>query len=252
MADLEARIRDLEAELANVRGDLKRAKDEFQGFVSLASHDFRAPLRAIGTCSQILLEDYEDVLDGDGKDSLGHIAVAARRLESLVDALVGHARIDRVWEAEAVDVDGLLQSVLSRLDDQATAAEAQIERAESGARVWCDPIQLAMALECALVNALTYTQSPPRVSVAVERDGADWQVRIADQGLGIAAEYVERVFEPFERLHSRDEYPGVGMGLANLRKVATLAGGRAWIESTPGAGTTVFLTLPAAKEAPGA
>jgi PAS domain S-box-containing protein len=246
LQDLEEREK-LVAALVARGAELARSNRELEQFTYIASHDLQEPLRMVGSYTQLLQRRYADRLDSDAKEFLAYAQEGATRMRDLIDDLLAYSRVgSRPGAFQPIDLATLLARVLSNL-------RGAIE--QSGGTVTLgtlphldgDPTQLAQVFQNLIGNALKFHgPAPPHVTVSAERDGANWRFAVKDDGIGIPPEYQDRIFVIFQRLHSREEYPGTGIGLAIVRKVIERHGGRIWVESsgTPGEGTTFFFTLP--------
>lgn len=225
--------------------ELRRANDDLQQFAYSASHDLQEPIRNVAIYSEIVAQRYHDVLDADGQRFLGFLREGGRRLSMLVNDLLTYTRAGTLDLSESlVDSSAVLEHSLSSL------AEAI---RESGAQVTCDKLppvhmsetHLQQVLQNLIGNALKYRDhNPPQVHIsAVDRDGF-WCFSVRDNGIGIAHEYREKIFGVFKRLDHRRNYSGTGIGLAICKRVVERYGGRIWVESEPGKGSTFFFTVP--------
>ncbi len=231
-------------ELARVNDDLRRSNAELEQFAYVASHDLQEPLRMVSSYVEILAEDYSGRLDADADRFIGYVVDGATRMRGLIDDLLTYSRVGTQGKPfDTIDCNLVMERVLM---DQAPTLE------ECGARVTYtdlpvvsgDDTQLAQLLQNLVGNALKYRRAvPPRVDVcAVERRGA-WTFSVSDNGIGIAPRHYERIFQMFQRLHHRGEYPGSGIGLAVCQKIVERHGGRIWVESELGKGSTFHFTI---------
>lgn len=232
--------------LAEQATELERSNAELEQFAYVASHDLQEPLRMVGSYTQLLERRYAAKLDEDAREFIRFAVDGVRRVRALIDDLLAYSRTGtRATEPGPTDVAAVLESVLQNLGP---ATE------ESGARVTHDPLptipadagQVGQLLRNLIANALKFRREgmPPRVHVGVHRDGATCVLTVRDNGIGIAPEFRDRIVVVFQRLHSRDEYPGTGIGLAIRKKIVERHGGRIRVESTPGGGTTFHLSFP--------
>ena len=237
--------------LAERTAQLEASNAELEQFAYVASHDLQEPLRKVRSFCQLLAQQYQGRLDGDADDYIGYIVDGATRMQQLINDLLAYSRAGRAPEATAeVDCDQLMQQV--RLDLAAAIEETGAE-VVSGAlpTVWGIRPLLLQLLENLVGNAVKFHGSPPpRVEVSAARRDGMWEFAVADNGIGIEPQYADRIFAVFQRLHTRDEYPGTGIGLALCQKIVQLHGGTIWLDSRLGAGSTFRWTIPAHQERP--
>jgi len=225
--------------------ELEAANKELEAFSYSASHDLRAPLRALDGFSLALLEDYGEQLDATGKDYLARERAAAQRMGQLIDDLLLLSRVTRrEMVREKVELSALARDVLADL------REAEPERAvdaavADGLVANGDPALLRIVLQNLLANAWKFTSRKPEAHIEVgvdRRDGvAAYYVR--DDGAGFDATYVDKLFTPFQRLHAADEFPGTGIGLATVKRIVRRHGGSVWAEGAVDSGATFYFTL---------
>jgi PAS domain S-box-containing protein len=249
LRDVTERVRAEEA-LAQQAQDLARSNAELEQFAYVASHDLQEPLRMVASYTQLLARRYGDKLDDDAHEFIGYAVDGVRRMQGLISDLLAYSRVgSRGASPEKVE----METVMARTVDVLRPA---IE--ESGATVTHDPlpavvadgVQIGQVLQNLVGNALKFAgQAPPRVHVGAERHGAEWLFSVQDNGIGIAPEYAQRIFVIFQRLHTRAEYEGTGIGLSICKKIVESHGGRIWVESRPGHGSTFYFTLPAGENA---
>ena len=242
--DITDRKRAEEA-LAEKADALQRSNAELQEFAYVASHDLQEPLRMVSSYVQLLEKRYADALDDDAHEFIGYAVDGAKRMQALINDLLRYSRVGTKGKPFApTDCEAVLEDVLSNLEVVVT---------ESGARVTHDPLpqvmadeaQLGRLLQNLIGNAVKYRgEAPPNVHVSAEQTGGGWQFAVRDNGIGIEPQYHERIFAVFQRLHARGEYEGTGIGLAVARKIVERHGGRIWIESEPGTGSTFYFTIP--------
>jgi PAS domain S-box-containing protein len=245
----DAADREKVVEALTERGaELARSNRELEQFTYVASHDLQEPLRMVGSYTQLLQQRYGDQLDDDGREFLRYAQEGATRMRALIDALLEYSRITaHAQEFHRISMDHVVTLALTNLREAIADAKAVVTR---GALpdVRGDSVQLGQLVQNLVGNALKFRSlAPPRISIEVERSGADWVFAVRDDGIGILPEYQERIFVVFQRLHSRQEYAGTGIGLAVCKKVAERHGGKLWVESSgrPGEGSTFYFSLPA-------
>jgi PAS domain S-box-containing protein len=235
------------AALACQNAALERSNREAEQFAYVASHDLQEPLRMVGSYVQLLARRYQGRLDANADEFIGYAVEGVMRMQALLNELLAFSRLGRCDEPLAeTSCDEALETALGSLADQMASA---------GAAVTHDALPTLVATRALVVelfqnlieNAVKFRgDQPPRIYVGAARKGADWLFAVSDNGIGIDPRHGERIFEIFQRLHTRDRYPGNGMGLARCRKIVERLGGRLWVESRPRAGSTFFFTLPAA------
>ncbi|BCB26834.1 hypothetical protein SKTS_17200 [Sulfurimicrobium lacus] len=243
-ASLEQRVRDRTAEL-------EVANKELESFSYSVSHDLRAPLRAVSGFAQILARSHSDSLNEEGRHYLDNVIAASERMGTLIDDLLHYSRTGRgAVRAVPVPLAPLAAHLASTFGERIAATGARFEVIEPLVTPLGDATLIGQILANLVDNALTYRcrDGMPQVTLSAVREG-EWVVlRVADNGIGIAPEYHEKIFQVFQRLHSEDEYPGTGIGLAIVAKAVRLMEGEVGIESVPGQGSTFRVRLPAAKE----
>jgi PAS domain S-box-containing protein len=241
----EEQLRETAAELARQTAELERSNAELQQFAYVASHDLQEPLRMVASYTQLLRRRYHDKLDEDANEFIGFAVDGATRMQRLINDLLAYSRVGtRGKEFAPTDANEVLDRVVADLGAAIRESEATVTRDELP-RVMADASQLGQVFQNLVANAIKFRrQEPPRVHVAAERRGNEWVFSVRDNGIGIAPEYQERIFVLFQRLHTQAEYPGTGMGLAICKKIVERHGGRIWVESEAGQGTTFFFTIP--------
>jgi PAS domain S-box-containing protein len=241
----EAELRDAHDELARRAQDLARSNAELQQFAYVASHDLQEPLRMVSSYTQLLVRRYGGMFDTDAKEFMDFIVDGATRMKQLIEDLLAYSRVGtRGHEFQPIDSGAMLEQALANL-------RATIE--SSGAKVTYDALPTVIADDGQLVqlfqnligNAIKFrSEEAPRIHVGVKEAKSEWVFSISDNGIGIDPQYFERIFVLFQRLHSKAEYPGTGIGLAICKKIMDRHGGRIWVESRPGQGSTFYCTLP--------
>jgi signal transduction histidine kinase/DNA-binding response OmpR family regulator len=242
---LEQRVRERTAELEVLNREL-------EAFNASVSHDLHAPLRTIDGFSEALLEEYDDRLDGQGKDYLQRVRAAAKRMAQLIDDLLSLSRVTRSeMEREIVDLSALACTAAAEL--RRTEPNRQVTfRIAAGLVAQGDGRLLRVALENLLGNAWKFTskQSRTRIEFGVAQCRGELAYFIRDNGAGFNMAYADRLFGPFQRLHSTADFAGTGIGLATVQRIIHRHGGRIWAEGVVGQGATFYFTLPRA-EPPG-
>jgi len=228
---------------------LTAANRELEAFTYSVSHDLRAPLRAISSFAHILHKDSSESMGEEGQRCLDRIIATSARMATLIEDLLPYARTACAPEgAVAVPLAPLVQHLTTIFGERITSAGARLEILEPLATPLGDPTLIGQILNNLVDNALTYRciQGTPQVRITSKRIGGHVVIQVADNGIGIEAEYHEKIFQVFQRLHSRDEYPGTGLGLAIVAKAVRAMEGDVSVESAPGRGSTFTVHLPAA------
>jgi signal transduction histidine kinase len=195
----------------------------------------------------LLERRYEDELDEEGEEFLEYAVDGADRMREMIDALLQYSRVEIQGDPlKPVELDAALEDVLANLQLQLEETDATVTT-ESLPRVEGDGNQLRQVFQNLLENALTYSgDEPPEIDISAERAGREWIISVSDNGIGIDPGEIDAIFEVFERLHSREEYPGTGIGLALCERIVERHGGDIWVDSEPGEGTTFYVSLPRA------
>jgi len=236
--------KEAESQLEQTVADLKRSNQELEQFAYVASHDLQEPLRMVASYVQLLARRYRGRLDDDAEEFIGYAVEGATRMQNLINDLLAFSRVGRQDQPfAAVDCEQVVSATLRALQRSIRA---------SGAHITHDPLptvlgnasQLSQVFQNLLSNALKFHgQRAPRIHVGVEAGEDEWLFRVEDNGIGIEEQYFNRLFVIFQRLHGKREYPGTGIGLAVTKKIVETHGGRIWLESIPGQGTTFYFTL---------
>jgi signal transduction histidine kinase len=232
--------------------ELRRSNAELEQFAYVASHDLQEPLRKVASFCQLLEKRYGDTLDERGRQYVDFAVDGAKRMQVLISDLLTFSRVGRLNDERApVGLDEALDKALTNLTAAAEESGARIDRPEQLPEVTGDPTLLAMLWQNLLGNALKFRHPDraPHVTVACGPDPdvpGGLLLSVTDNGIGIPAEFADKVFVIFQRLHSRDTYGGTGIGLALCKKIVEHHGGRIWIDAAHDSGTRVCFTLPPA------
>ena len=247
------RLKQAERELTARAAELERSNKDLEQFAYAASHDLREPLRTVSSFAQLLAHRYQGQLDQSAEEYIRTIVDGAHRMNDLVRDLLEYSRISRS--------NGEVTNVSLSLPLDAALGDLRSLIEESGARISATELpivrgnllQLTRLLQNLLSNAIKFRppDRAPEIHVSAERQGEEVRVEVSDDGIGISPEHQERIFEIFQRLHTRDRYPGTGIGLAICKRIVLQHGGRIWVEAKEGPGTTFVFTLPAAESPPG-
>lgn len=234
-------------ELQKAYAELVRSNTELQQLTHVSSHDLQEPLRMVVSYTQLLARRYRKTLDADADTFIGYAVEGANRMQQLINDLLAYLRAGRAEDFQLVDIDGILQQVLEQLKPAIEAQQAVVTH-ERLPQVIGDGVQLARVFYHLLDNALKFRgDTAVQIHVSTQRpDDKQWVFSVKDNGIGIAAEYWERIFVIFQRLHNKSEYPGTGIGLAICKKIVEQHGGKIWVEAALGEGSTFFFCLPSA------
>ncbi len=246
IADITERKRS-EQELLRRTEELARSNYDLEQFAYVASHDLQEPLRAVAGPLQLLQRRYQGQLDARAEEFIAHAVGGATRMQKLIDDLLAYSRVGRSGAAhELTECAEALDQALKSLSVVLQESGAQINRGQLPA-VLAIPTQLTLLFQNLVGNALKFRfkDRPVRIDIGAQRQGNDWVISVTDNGIGIEPQYFERIFLIFQRLHSRADYPGTGMGLALCKRIVEQHGGHIWVESVPGSGATFFFTLKA-------
>jgi light-regulated signal transduction histidine kinase (bacteriophytochrome) len=237
--ELEARVRERTVELQAVNKEL-------EAFAYSVSHDLRAPLRGIDGWSLALVEDYSERLDGQARVYLDRVRSEAQRMGQLIDDLLALSRVSRAEMTRApVDLSLVAAAVLDRLRAVQTAREVE-SSVETGLLAYGDPALVEIALCNLIENAWKFTagRRPGRIWVGASQVDGERAFYVRDNGAGFDMAYSNKLFGAFQRLHRSSEFPGTGIGLATVQRIARRHGGRVWAEGRVDQGATFYFTLP--------
>jgi light-regulated signal transduction histidine kinase (bacteriophytochrome) len=243
--ELERRVQERTAELTKTNTVLLETNIELQQFVYASCHDLQTPLRAICSFAQLLKQDQQGKLDEKADGRIRLIVDGVKRLQALINDLLDYSKLESNGKRFApTDMNAVFEDVVSFLSPTISEFGAVVTR-DKLPTVLGDRRQLTQLLRNLIENGLKFHGAdPPQVHVAAQRDDGAWRFSVRDNGIGIEPQYHDRIFEIFRRLHTLQEYPGTGIGLAMCKRVVTRHDGTIWLESEPGKGTTFFFTIP--------
>jgi PAS domain S-box-containing protein len=236
-----------EAALERQRVELARSNAELEHFAYVASHDLREPLRAINGFARLLDVDYTRALDEQGREYLQYLVGATERLQRMIDDLLAYSQVGTEPARTPVDLGAVAADVLGGLEPSIGETGASVEVGPMP-EVVANRSQVEMLVQNLVANALKFHRPdrPPRVVLSAAVDGEECRLVVDDDGIGIPAPSRERVFKMFQRLHTQEQFPGTGIGLAMCRRIASANGGDITLDDSPLGGARVVVTLPAA------
>lgn len=233
----------IQAELDNKTEELARSNTELEQFAYIASHDLQEPLRMVSSYLQLLEKRYKDKLDQDAKDFISFAVDGSNRMRSLIHGLLEYSRINRIKPFEEIDLTLLLKDVLGNLKTSIEENKAIIKISDLP-KIYGDPILINQLFQNLIQNAIKFRNTKdPEIEISCKEEKDEYLFSIKDNGIGIQKEYMDKIFVIFKRLNSREKYPGTGMGLAICKKIVERHGGKIWVESEFGKGSTFYFTI---------
>ena len=234
-----------EHELSKTILDLERSNKELEQFAYVASHDLQEPLRMVASYTQLLAERYGEQLDDKAKKFIEYAVDGAVRMQRLILDLLTLSRVTtRGSKIQLVDSNVALGMAVASLGESIRESNALVTNDELP-QVMADQTQLAQVFQNLISNAIKFRDAnPPLIHISARADGPNWLFSVKDNGIGIDPQYKDRIFVIFQRLHTREEYPGTGIGLALCQRIVNRHGGEIWLDSNPGNGSTFYFTIP--------
>ena len=225
--------------------ELARSNDDLRQFAYVAAHDLQEPLRMVSSYTQLLADRYKGQLDAKADTYIDFAVDGAQRMQRLIEDLLAYCQVETAGsELHETSTEKALARALANLEG-AIAESGAVVTHDPLPTLIADPAQLSQLFQNVVGNAIKYRGAdPPRVHLAARLKAGEWVISMRDNGLGIDPRYFEKIFLMFQRLHRRSNYSGTGIGLSLCKKIAERHGGRMWVESAPGAGSTFFLALP--------
>ncbi len=238
-------LKQAEANLARTIQALKRSNAELEQFAYVASHDLQEPLRMVSSFVQLLAQRYSAKLDTDANKFINIAVESAARMQTLINDLLRFSRVaTRGQPFEKVECKSLLDQVLKDLSVSIQESKAIIAIG-SLPTIYADPTQIGQVFQNLISNAIKFRSvNPPEIQVDARQEKEEWIFSVKDNGIGIEPKYFDKIFILFRRLHTREKYPGTGIGLATCKKIVERHGGRIWVESEPNKGSTFSFSLP--------
>ena len=242
MRDITERKR-AEEHRSKLLREVESANEELRNFAYVVSHDLKAPLRAIGSLADWLSADYADKFDEQGREHMRLLVSRVRRMDGLIDGILLYSRVGRVKETMvAVDLDRLVHEVIDLL---APPANITVVIDNPLPTVMAEPTRIQQVFQNLLSNAIKYMDKPVgQIRIACSEEKGQWKFSVTDNGPGIKEQHFGKIFQLFQTLAPRDRVESSGVGLALVKKIVEMYGGRVWVESTVGEGSTFFFTFP--------
>ena len=231
--------------LTDMINKLKISNKELEQFAYVASHDLQEPLRMVSSFTQLLERRYKKQLDNDADDYIGFVVEGAKRMKQLIDDLLAFSRLNtESREFEPILMEVTLDDVLVNLKASIKENNAQITH-DPLPCINGDPVQINQLLQNLIGNAIKFHgDEPPKIHISAKKLGNEWLFSIKDNGIGINKRHQQQIFSIFKRLHTREEYPGTGIGLSICKRIVERHGGHIWLESEPGEGSTFYFNIP--------
>ncbi len=225
--------------------ELTRSNRDLEQFAYVVSHDLQEPLRMIVSYLQLLERRYKEKLDQDADDFIDFAVDGATRMQKMIDSLLAYSRVATYGKPfKTTDTSKLLEQTMANLSIAIEDSSAEITH-DPLPKITCDEIQLLRLFQNLVGNAIKFRGTAPlKIHVGAERKDNEWVFSVRDNGIGIDPSHTERIFQIFQRLHGRAEYPGTGIGLAICKRIVERHNGRIWVDSKPGQGATFYFTIP--------
>jgi signal transduction histidine kinase/ligand-binding sensor protein len=242
---LEQRVAERTSQLETINKELAFHLKEIEQFTYIASHDLQEPLRTLTSFTQLIQEEYAGKLDEDCNKYIEYISNSAGRMSSLVKALLDYSLLGKTSVMTVVDCNKIVADVIADMDDS-------IKQSNAGITVQELPLvdgyytELRLLFQNLITNSIKFQKKDnrPEIKISAESMGSDWVFRVEDNGIGIEGKDKEKIFIIFKQMHNRNEYSGMGIGLAHCKKIIELHGGKIWVESTPGIGSIFIFSIP--------
>ena len=236
----------MQAELRVRNAELAKSNSALDDFSYIVSHDLREPLRGIRNLSSFLVEDYTDKLGQEGRSKLERLKQLSRRLENQVESILYYSRVGRVeLSFSETDLDSVIKEIIDSMKFSLEEACTEIRMPHKLPTIGCDRVRVGDVFSNLITNAIKYNDKPEKwVEIGFKPIQDSYVFHVRDNGIGIRRKHFEKIFKMFQRLHGRDKYRGgTGAGLTIVKKIIERQGGKIWVESTFGEGTTFYFTL---------
>ncbi len=243
--------KEAEQRLRDTMTDLERSNSELQQFAYIASHDLQEPLRMVASYTQLLADRYGGSLDEKADKYIEYAVDGANRMQRMINELLAYSRVTTQGKPfNEVNCNAVIEEILANLSLAIRDADAAVTHDDLPTIV-ADQGQLVQLFQNLIANAIKFRgDQKPQVHVSAQEGQGEWVFAVEDNGIGIDRKYTERIFQMFQRLHKRSEYPGTGMGLAVCRRIVERHGGRIWVDSEPGKGSAFYCAIPTAGTTP--
>lgn len=234
-----------EDQLRQYTKQLERQNKELEQFAYIASHDLQEPLRTVSGFLELLKKNYQNQLDANAQQYITYVVEASNRMQDLIKGLLDFSRLGRVQEFETVDCQQLIAEVIGDLQSSIQEANANIQVGSLPA-LSAYRLELKLLFQNLISNAIKFRKKevPPQIAIKAKAKEGGWEFTVSDNGIGIDPKFFNKIFVIFQRLNSRREYPGTGIGLAHCKKIVALHEGEIWLSSKPNEGSTFHIFLP--------
>ena len=245
--NLEQKVKERTEELLKSNIELKRSNEELERFAYVSSHDLQEPLRMVTLYSQLLERRYKNRLDDDADDFIEYIVENAKRMKQLIDDLLEYSRVSsQTKQYENVNIEKILDNVLKNLSISIIENNVRVTY-ESLPNILADKNQMLQVFQNLITNAIKFRgDKSPEVNISAYKNQNEWIFSVSDNGIGIKPEHQKQIFAVFKRLHTKEEYPGSGIGLSITQKIIKQHGGQIWVESESGKGSIFYFSIPVA------
>jgi PAS domain S-box-containing protein len=237
-------LKETQNELEKRAQELQRSNDELERFAYVASHDLQSPLRTIASYLQLLEMRYKDKLDKEALEFIDFSVGGAKRMQTVINELLNYSKISSSHQPfTKASTQDIVAQVIKNIDGNIRATEATVHF-ENLPVITCVPGQMYQLFQNLIDNGIKFVKDKkPVIAIAATEHTNNWEFTVTDNGIGIKEEFRDKIFQIFQRLHTQTEYPGTGVGLAICKKIVEIHGGRIWVESKPGEGTTFHFTV---------
>jgi len=236
-------MRNAKIELENKAMELERSNVELEQFAYIASHDLQEPLRTISSYVQLIANRYKDKLDKDADEFIDFAVDGSNRMRLLINSLLEYSRVNKIKPFQWVESADVIEDILQDMKEQINESGTVVKYNELP-KIYADPILIGQVFQNLIGNAIKFRDGKdPIIEISGKRDNAEVLFSVKDNGIGIKREYDDKIFVIFQRLNSREKYPGTGIGLSICKKIVERHGGKIWVESEPGKGATFYFTI---------